>query len=596
MKKTSLLLALSVVAVPLAAQQYNYYNSAEESESLAERNARRARLAAQVAEQQRQNDDGIYRGKVFGAEQQTYASTILGERAPVKTKYVYDTSLIRAIKLGDDDRVRTLIYANVDVNERNYANITPLTLAAEKGNLTIVKYLVEAKANVNASSPYGVTPLVAAASQGHGDIVEYLLAHGANASVKDETGKTPLLYAANFDNEKLINALAKASPATVNIPDAAGNTPLIYAAQKGYDRDVRALLAHHANPNYQNPNTGISALSTAAAEGHSDVIRSLAKYKADVNLPDAQGRAPLAYAAETGKAGAVRTLISVGANPNVQDINGVTPLMRAAAKGNDDCAAAFLRLPEINLEQKDAQGKTALIYTAYAPTANVTAQLLKRGANVNATDNSGNTALSTALALKNEAVANYLLEQGADTVRANTLAVAQQYMPESSTTQKIAGQADQAYQNALQQEAASLAHVRELEAQLLEDEARVEQLRAQHKEDAQEFITELQTQSHQAVQEAELAPTVLQEEISEAQQQAAANAQALRNQAVAEKEAWENSAKAAQEKKLTQTKQTTVRAKNTGKQQTQTVQKKARGIIQDMPTVQPRLRSMADEQ
>ncbi len=595
MKKTSLLLALTFVAVPLIAQQYDYFGSAEESESLAERNARRARLAAQVAEQQKQAGDDIYRGKVFGAEQQTYESTTLGQRTPAKTKYVYDTSLIRAIKMGDEDRVRTLIYANVDVNERNYANITPLTMAAEKGNLTIVKYLVEAKANVNASSPYGVTPLLAAASQGNTEVVEYLLAHGANASVKDDTGKTPLLYAANFDNEKLITALAKASPAAVNIPDAAGNTPLIYAAQKGNNRNVKALLANNANPNYRNPDTGIGALAVAAAEGHEDVIHSLAKYKADLNLPDLQGRAPLAYAAETGKDGTVRALLADGANPNIQDIHGVTPLMRCSAKGNSGCASALLRQPDINVETKDTQGKTALIYTAYAPTADVTAQLLKKKANINATDNAGNTALSTALVLQNETVANYLIEQGADTYRANALAVAREYMPTSATTQKIAGETDRAYQKALQQEAASLAQVRELEAQLIQDEARVEQLRAQHQADAQEFMSDLQTKYDQTVEEVELGPSVIQEEASAAQVQAAANAQALREKVTAEKAAWENSAKAAQEKQISQVNQTAVRTKNTGKTQAATSQKKARGIIQDMPVLQPRLRSMADE-
>ncbi len=595
MKKTSLLIALSVVAVPLVAQQYNYFSSADESESLAERNARKARLAAQVAEQQKQAEGDIYRGKVFGADPQPYAGNMLGERTPAKTKYVYDTSLIRAIKMNDDDRVRTLIYANVDVNERNYANITPLTMAAEKGNLTIVKYLVQAKAHVNEASPYGVTPLVAASSQGHADVVEYLLAHGANASVKDDTGKTPLLYAANFDNDKLITALAKASPAAVNIPDAAGNTPLIYAAQKGNDRNVKALLENNANPNYRNPTTGVGALAVAAAEGHDNVIRSLAKYKADLNLPDAQGRAPLSYAAETGKGNAARALLNAGANPNTQDVNGVTPLMRAAAKGYADCASALTRRQDINLEQKDAQGKTALIYTAYAPTADVTAQLVKRGANMNATDSTGNTALSTALALKNEPVANYLIEQGADTSRANALAVAQQYMPASATTQKIAGETDRAYQKALQQEAASLAKVRELENQLIQDEARVEQLRAQHREDAQEFISELGHKYEQTVEEVDLGPLAVQEEVSAEQAKAAANAQALREKVTAEKTAWENSARAAQEKQMSQTQQTVTRTKNTGKQQTEQAQQKARGIIQDMPTLQPRLRSMAGE-
>ena len=213
MRKLTFVIAFTATTLPLVAQTSSMY-----SEELAERNARKARLAAQAAEQQAVNNDGVYRGTVFGAQQQSYSGNTLGT-APsntAKTKYVYDTSLIRAIKLNDDDRVRTLIYANVDVNERNYANITPLTLAAEKGNLTIVKYLVEAGANVNEASPYGVTPLVAASAAGNRDVVDYLLSQGANAAVKDETGKTPLAYAAHFDDTKMISALASTTPAAVN--------------------------------------------------------------------------------------------------------------------------------------------------------------------------------------------------------------------------------------------------------------------------------------------------------------------------------------------------------------------------------------------
>ena len=109
----------------------------------------------------------MYRGTVFGQQQKQYASDSLGNKELAKTKYVYDTSLVRAIKAGDADRVRTLIYANVDVNQRNYAGFTPLTMAAEKGNLDIVRLLVEqGGASVNMPSSYGITPLIAAAAGG----------------------------------------------------------------------------------------------------------------------------------------------------------------------------------------------------------------------------------------------------------------------------------------------------------------------------------------------------------------------------------------------------------------------------------------------
>ena len=504
MKKTALLIALTVSALPLVAQTDIYVNGIG-GETLAERNARQARLAEQMAQQQAQQEGDIYRGKVFGSPQESYTSNTLGNRTPAKTKYVYDTSLIRAIKMNDEDRVRTLIYANVDVNERNYAGITPLTLAAEKGNMTIVKYLLDAHANINESSPYGVTPLIAASAAGNAEVVEYLLSKGANSSIKDETGKTPVLYAAHYNNEKTLATLAKRFPQAVNIPDAAGNTPLIYSAQRGYDKNVKVLLANGADVNYRNPNTGVGAVATASAEGHANVIRTLAQAKANVNAPDNSARTPLAYAAENGQSEAVRALLSAGANPNTADANGVTPLMRAAAKGHEACVNTLLRSTDINLEQKDAQGKTALIYSAYAINPQIAASLLHGGANINAADNNGNTALITALAVPNEAVASYLTQQGADTTRANLqgvspLAAAQETLPASNTAREIEGKTNQAYQEALQVEAARLATVRQLEEQLAQDEERVRQLQGTAKENVRASIEEIEQQYTQEVE------------------------------------------------------------------------------------------------
>ena len=50
----------------------------------------------------------IYRGTVFGENNPGYESDTPGTRELATTKYVYDTSLVRAIKTGDADRVRTL--------------------------------------------------------------------------------------------------------------------------------------------------------------------------------------------------------------------------------------------------------------------------------------------------------------------------------------------------------------------------------------------------------------------------------------------------------------------------------------------------------
>ena len=478
MKKIQLLFLFTLLSFPLIAQQ---------SQSA----ARRQQALVEIAEAQKAQEKGdIYRGTVFGAEQKSYHGDTPGNRPTARKKYVYDTSLMRAVKLGDPDRVRTLLYANVDTNERNFAGITPLTVAAEKGNLEIVTLLVDnGKADVNLPSSYGVTPLIAAAAAGNTDVARYLVKKGADASVKDNTGKTPILYAISTNNPELIAALSSNNEAAVNLPDKTGNTPLIYAAQKGYLKQTKTLLANGANPDYRNLSSGLSALSSAAAEGNTDIIRALVQNgKANINLPDLNGRTPLMYAIEQNQPEAVRTLISLKANLNAQDNDGATALMRAAAKGDSNTVALLLKQKTINPSITDIQGRDAVFYSVFAPTTVTAQQLLpKNPASLNLVDNVGNTPLLAAIQAKNDKTALYFVQQGADLTATNqqgntAFMLAPVYLPGSMTEKVLQVKQQAAYQKALQDQAAKLANVKELEQQLAEEEETVKQLQMQEEE------------------------------------------------------------------------------------------------------------------
>lgn len=512
MKKLGFIFVFTLAVSPLCAQnaqsQDDYYTGYE-GVVFGERTPRSATDA--IAEQATQVPGDIYRGTVFGAEQKKYEGDTLGNRPRATTKYVYDTSLVRAVKISDVDRVRTLMYANVNVNEKNYAGITPLTIAAEKGNMEIIKMIVEdGKAVINDPSSYGVTPLIAAAAAGNDKVVEYLIAQGADVTAKDDLGKTALIYAIGFDNPKLISSLIKLDNKAVNLPDNSGNTPLIYAAQKGLVNNIKLLLANGAKVDYRNPATGLSALSAAAAEDQSAAIRLLVRTgKADVNLADLSGRTPIFYAVEQNKADALRTLISLGADVNAQDNNGVTPLMRASAKNRQDCVNILLKQKNINTNLKDFQGRTAITYSVYAEEVAPAQALLKAGADINTRDSASNTPLMGAVKAKNDRMALFLIQQGADLTAANTagenvFTLTDEYLPQSMTANVLGVKKAEAYQQALQIQAQKLADVRTLEQQLADEEAVVQQLQdeaeAQARAEAEAEAAALRAQIEQEYQ------------------------------------------------------------------------------------------------
>ena len=135
---------------------------------------------------------------------------------------------------GNIEKIRELIKAGADVNEKNSNGSTALMIAAGTGNIDMIKVLIDAKADVNAKSNDGFTALMGAIRSAQLDAVKYLNAvkylieAKADVNAKTSDGYTALMFASSDIYPDLVATLLQAG-ADVKAKNNAGETALTLA-------------------------------------------------------------------------------------------------------------------------------------------------------------------------------------------------------------------------------------------------------------------------------------------------------------------------------------------------------------------------------
>jgi ankyrin repeat protein len=278
---------------------------------------------------------------------------------------------------------------------------TALILAARSGYTDAVKTLVAAGADVNQISQGDSTsPLLIASINGHFDLAKWLLDQGADPNAAASNGVTPLYAALNV----------------TWAPRALYPQPRAYNQQQiTYLDFMKALLDKGADPNkrltkkvwyseYNFDLAGVDEIGAtpfwrAAFAGDVAAMAMLHEHGADPHIPTMRpaGRRPL------GDAGAAREAQDVsGLAPIPIGGPGVPPLQAAAGVGFGE---GFAANSHIHSPAGFLPGIKFLVEVA--------------GADVNAPDHDGNTALHHAAARGDNDSILYLVSKGADVTRVN---------------------------------------------------------------------------------------------------------------------------------------------------------------------------------
>eukprot|EP01125_Pyxidicula_operculata_P010592 TRINITY_DN3486_c0_g1_i1.p1 TRINITY_DN3486_c0_g1~~TRINITY_DN3486_c0_g1_i1.p1 ORF type:complete len:1904 (+),score=397.79 TRINITY_DN3486_c0_g1_i1:1-5712(+) len=328
-----------------------------------------------------------------------------------------------------------LLANKYDASPNKYEGMGPLSIAAKRGCTDAIEALAQVGAKIDQVDEFNETSLHMASKRGNVKAAEILIKHKADVNFKNSWCRTPLHYAETTDIVKLLVA----SKAAIDIKDEFSRTPLHVASYHGKSEVVESLILCKADINVR----GSSNRTALHFAGSEDVVEKLVKHGLDINTTDEDGKTALQIAAESGKASIINALLLHGAKSSSDDVllarffamrrsdynSGneknetkvdpknvqVEPALHFAAKrGNSLVLLELLKNNNININQQDRIGCTALHKACREGKIKAVEILLQHKANVFARDVASWSPLHHAVYYGTRGVVDLLLQHGAD--------------------------------------------------------------------------------------------------------------------------------------------------------------------------------------
>ena len=363
---------------------------------------------------------------------------LLEKRANVNAPQADGMTALHWATYHDDlDSVKLLLAAGADAKAANRYGVTPLSLACTNGNTAIVELLLDSGSDANSTLPGGETVLMTASRTGRLGPVKALLAHGAGVNARERKGQTALMWGAAEGHVEVVDALLR-SGADFKTQLPSGFTPFFFAIREGRTEVVTRLLEAGCKVNDvmrpERNGKATSPLILAIENGHFELAATLLKAGADPNDQPAgyaalhavtwvrkpirgDGDPPPIGSGNLSSLEIVRQLVKQGADINVRlkkgasgrgrfTTTGSTPFLLASRTADVPLMQLLLELKaDASLANADnsppllaASGVGALDDGDEAAATEEEAiqavkLLLDLGADINAVDNNGETAM-----------------------------------------------------------------------------------------------------------------------------------------------------------------------------------------------------------
>ena len=222
----------------------------------------------------------------------------------------------------------------------------------------------------------------------------------------------PLYYASLLGLGQIANKLVLSSSADVNMAGGRYGSALTSASAGGHKEVVQILIENGADVNIAGGYYG-SVLGSASARGHKEVVQILLENGADVNIAGGRYGSALGSASARGPKEVVQILLENGADVNIAGGHYGSALGSASAEGHKEVVQILLEKgADVNIPGNYYH--SALLSASAGGREEVVQILVENGADVNIAKGYYGSALGSASAEGHKEVVQILLENGAD--------------------------------------------------------------------------------------------------------------------------------------------------------------------------------------
>lgn len=285
-------------------------------------------------------------------------------------------TLIKSYLFTTEEKLQMMedfIARGSNVNFKNIYEYTPIFYAICEKSLPLIQLLVAKGAEVNINGEFDDnSPLINAIETGSLPIIQLLIDKGADTNLIDQSGYNPLVYAIDTKSLEIVQLLVSHGADIHHVlEDDYGReiTVLTYAIILGYVDIIRYLMACEAEITFEFEYTYTNLIHAIAKHGKVELFGDLANY---TMLPGFMGR--------------LLQTVMLSEEEKEKEKEKEDGTLRWRSKIE---LLEILANQQLDLNAKDSQGNTALVYAIEVGNGPVAEFLIEHGADLRSVNDDG---------------------------------------------------------------------------------------------------------------------------------------------------------------------------------------------------------------